>query len=179
MSIEKIRELNKIATQMEEMKSNAIAEVTDRKELRIQALKKIQEYFKELSKATEGCEWCAETPITIYWLVEQKEIGSRYHSYGACFYFKKDGSVDVYQSAAGSRLNIKDFTNLKEFGRTYSNDDSFHFEDGMIELIEKWKEIKPYIEREAEKAMLERMAKAQEELANFKASYEKAVNFEV
>jgi hypothetical protein len=49
----------------------------------------------------------------------------------------------------------------------------------MVELIDKWKEIKPYIEAAAEKAMIERMTKAQEELANFKASYEKVANFEV
>lgn len=178
MSIERIKELNKIATQMEEMKVKAIAEVTDRKELRIQALKKIQEYLRELSKATEGCYWSAETPITIYWLVKQHEIGTRYHSTGACFRFGSNGTVNIYQPAAGSHLDITDFTNLTEFGRIYQ-DNSFHWKDGMVELIDKWKEIKPYIEEAAEKAMIERMTKAQTELANFKASYEKVANFEV
>jgi hypothetical protein len=177
MSIERIKELNKIATQMEEMKAKAIAEVTDRKELRIQALKKIQEYMKELSKATEGCCWTAETPITIYWLVKQDEIGTGYHRTGACFRFGSNGTVNIYQSAAASRLEINNFTNLTEFGRVYNN--SFHWDDGMVELINKWKEIKPYIEKAAEKAMIERMTKAQTELADFKASYEKIANFEV
>jgi len=178
MSIEKIRELNKIATQMEEMKSKAIREVTDGKELRIQALKKIQAYLKELSKATEGCCWTAETPITIYWLVKQYEIGTRYHKTGVCFRFRSDGTVNIEQPAAASSLRITNFTNLTEFGRVYQ-DSTFRWEDGMVELIDKWKEIKPYIEEAAEKAMLERMTKAQEELANFKASYENIANFEV
>lgn len=180
MSIEKIRELNKIATQMEEMKSKAISEVTDRKELRIQALKKIQSYLKELSKATEGCSWSAETPITIYWLVKQEEVGSRGCTKGVCFYFKQNGGVNIRQSCSGaSGIDIKDFISLSEFGRTYSNSNNFRWEDGMVELIDRWKEIKPYIEEAAEKAMIERMTKAQEELANFKASYEKVANFEV
>lgn len=177
MSIERIRELNKIATQMEEMKAKAISEVTDRKELRIQALKKIQEYFRELSKATEGCRWSAETPITIYWLVKQYEIGTKHYSTGACFCFRQDGTVDIYQPAAGSHLKINNFTNLTEFGRVYG--DTFRWEDGMVELIDRWKEIKPYIEKAAEKAMIDRMTKTQEELADFKAGYEKIVNFEV
>ena len=79
MSLEKIKQLNKVATQMEEMKKHAIREVKDRDELRVQALKKIQEYFRELSKATEGCYWTAETPITIYWLIRQNEIGNGKH----------------------------------------------------------------------------------------------------
>lgn len=178
MSIEKIRELNKIATQMEEMKSKAISEVTDRKELRIQALKKIQAYLKELSKATEGCYWTAETPITIYWLVKQYEIGTKYHKTGVCFSFLSNGTVNIKQPAAASHLSIENFTNLTEFGRVYQ-DNTFHWEDGMVELIDKWKEIKPYIEAAAEKAMIERMTKVQEELADFKASYEKVANFEV
>lgn len=177
MSIEKIRELNKIAKQMEEMKAKAISGVTDRKELRIQALKKIQDYLKELSQATEGCYWLAETPITIYWLVKQDEIGTKYHRTGACFQFHSNGTVNISQQSAASSLSITNFTNLTEFGRIYN--DTFRWDDGMIELIDKWKEIKPYIEQAAEKAMIERMTKAQNELANFKASYEKVANFEV
>lgn len=177
MSIERIKELNKIATQMEEMKAKAISEVTDRKELRIQALKKIQEYLKELSKATEGCYWYAETPISIYWLVKQEEIGTMGRN-GVEFIFRKNGTVDIRQGGFASSLEAEDFTNQTEFGRVY-RDNTFHWEDGMLELIDKWKEIKPYIEKAAEKAMIERMTKAQKELADFKASYEKVTNFEV
>lgn len=176
MSIERIKELNKIATQMEEMKTKAISEVTDRKMLRIQALQKIQEYLRELSDATEGCYWRAETPISIYWLVKQEEIGTRGKN-GAEFIFRKDGTVDIIQHGYASSLHTEDFTNLTEFGSVYN--DKFNWNEGMIELINKWKEIKPYIEQAAEKAMIERMTKAQKELADFKASYEKVANFEV
>jgi hypothetical protein len=176
MSIERIKELNKIATQMEAMKAKAIGEITDRKELRIQALKKIQEYLKELSKATEGCYWTAETPITIYWLVKQDEIGTK-RSNGVGFTFSSSGEVNIYQYASASSLRINDFTNLSEFGHTYTS--GYRWDDGMVELINRWKEIKPYIEAAAEKAMIERMTKAQKELADFKASYEKIANFEV
>jgi hypothetical protein len=178
MSIERIKELNKIATQMEEMKAKAIGEITDRKELRIQALKKIQSYLKELSKATEGCYWTAETPLTIYWLVKQYEIGTKHYKTGVCFSFLSNGTVNIKQSAAASHLSIENCTNLTEFGRVYQ-DDTFHWEEGMVELIDKWKEIKPYIEQAAEKAMIARMTKAQKELADFKASYEKLADFEV
>ncbi len=178
MSIERIRELNKIATQMEEMKKKAISEVTDRKELRIQALKKIQDYLKELSKATEGCYWRAETPITIYWLVKQAEVGSRGCPDGVCFYFKQNGNVEIRQYCSGaSGIDIKDFVTLDKFYRVSNG--QIYWEDGMVELIDRWKEIKPYIEQAAERAMLERMTKAQKELADFKASYEQVVDFEV
>ena len=176
MSIEKVKQLNLIASQIEKMKREAISEIKDREELRIQALKKIQEYFRDLCKATEGCSWRAETPITIYWLVRDDEIRSGKKS-GVSFYFSKDGKVNITQYASASTLRIDDFTNLTEFGRQYSQ--GFRWEDGMIELISKWKEIKPYIEKEAEKAMLARMTKAQEELANFKTSYETVANFEI
>lgn len=176
MSIEKIKQLNKIATQMEEMKSKAIGEITDRDALRIQALKKIQEYFRELSKATEGCYWIAETPITIYWLVKQEEIRNGKHS-GVSFVFTKDGKVKISQHASASSLSIVDFTNLVEFSKP--NGDKRYWIDGMIELINRWEEIKPYIEKAAENAMIERMTKAQKELADFNTSYEKVVNFKI
>ena len=178
MSLEKIAQLNTIAKQMEEMKKQAIGGVTDRKELRIQALKKIQEYLKELSKATEGYYWSAETPITIYWLVTQDEVHTKHGGVGVCFYFKQNGEVSIRQGGFASSINIQDFTNLTEFGRVYQ-DNTFHWEDGMVELINRWKEIKPYLEPAAEKALLERMNKTQKELADFKASYEQVVNFEV
>ena len=47
-----------------------------------------------------------------------------------------------------------------------------------MELIDRWAELKHYIESCAEKKLLERMNNAQKELADFKASYEKVVNFE-
>ena len=176
MSIEKIKELNKIAKEMEEMKAKAIRSVTDRFALRVQALNKIQAYLEELSKATDGCYWRAETPISIYWLVSQDEIGVKGRK-GVEFIFRENGSVDIYQGGFASSLSTNDFTNLTEFGRVYN--DKFNWNDGMLELIDKWKEIKPYIEAAAEKAMVDRMVKAQKELAEFNASYEKVANFEV
>ena len=176
MSIEKIKQLNEIATQIEAMKAKAIGEIKDREELRVQALKKIQEYLRDLSKATEGCYWRAETPITIYWLVKEEEIKSGKKN-GVSFTFTKDGKVDIVQYASASTLRIVDFTNLTEFGRQYSH--GFRWEEGMVALINKWKELKPYIEKEAEKAMFDRMTKAQNELADFKTSYEVVADFKV
>ena len=177
MSIEKIRELNNLAKQMEEMKTKAISAITDRNELRIQALKKIQEYLKELSAATEGYSWSAETPITIYWLVKQADINSG-RKKGVEFYFDKSGNVSIYQHASASSIHIKNFLSYNEQDFFYANGRN-EFKEGLIPLVEKWREIKPYIEQAAEKAMLDRMTKIQKELADFKASYEKVVDFEV
>lgn len=175
MSLEKIAELNKLAQQMEEMKTKAIGEITDRKELRIQAIKKIQAYLVEVSKATKDFSWTAKTNTTIYWLIKQDEV----HKYGGVeFIFRKDGTVDVYQSSASSHLEIKNFTNVasEEFFEKY---DTSRWREGYIKLIENWHEIKPQIEASAEKSLLERMNKTQQELADFKASYETVVKFEV
>lgn len=178
MSIEKIRALNQVAKEMEEMKKKAIGEIKDRMELRLQALEKIQNYLRELSNATSGFSWSAETPISIYWLVKQNEMLSKNYS-GVRFWFNENGTVDIYQSAAASSLDIPNFTNLKrtDFYRICGN--TMHWNDGMVELIERWKEIKPYLEQGAESALIKRMNKTQKELAEFKASYEKVVDFEV
>ena len=178
MSIEKIAELNKLAKQMEEMKAKAISEITDRKELRVQAICKIQEYLKQLSAATDGFSWTAEAPVSIYWLVKQNEIKNNGHR-GVRFYFKADGTMEIYQNACASALKIENFTSLKEEDLLYVSGGQYNWREGFIPLIEKWSEIKPYIESCAEKALLERMNKTQQELADFKASYEKVVNFEV
>ena len=180
MSIEKIRELNNLAKQMEEMKKKAISEVvTDRRELRIQALCKIQDYLKEISKATEGFYWTAETNVTIFWLVKQSEVDNGKYR-GVEFTFISKGIVNIRQHSGASSLNIEDFTNMpKDKFYRITSDNKIRWEDGMVELIDKWHEIKPYIESCAEKKLLERMTKTQKELADFKASYEKIVDFKV
>ena len=175
MSVAKIAELNKLAQEMEEMKTKAINSITDRKELRIQAVKKIQAYIAEVSNATKGFEWTARTKTTIYWLISQDEVSKRG---GAEFHFRKNGTVDIHQSAGCSRLEINDFTNVQseDFFESYNN---ARWREGYIKLIEHWQEIKPQIEECAEKELLERMNKTQQELADFKASYETVANFEV
>ena len=73
-----------------------------------------------------------------------------------------------------------DFLNKREEDFYYKyNDGRIKWNDGYLELINRWQEIKEQIESCAEKALLERMNKTQKELADFKASYEKVVNFEV
>lgn len=180
MSIEKIRELNNLAKQMEEMKRKAMREViTDRKELRVQALCKIQDYLKEMSNATEGFYWTAETNVTIFWLVKQCDVDSKKYN-GVEFTFVSNGTVNITQYSGASTLSIKDFTNMpKDKFYRITSDNKILWEDGMVELIERWSEIKPYIESCAEKKLIERMNKTQNELANFKASYEKVVDFKV
>lgn len=178
MSLEKIAQLNAIAAQMEEMKKKAIGEITDRKQLRVEAIYKIQDYLRKVCEATKGFSWYAETDITIYWLVKQHEIGDRGRK-GVSFRFDGNGYVRIYQGGFASSLEIKDFLNKKEsdFYYTYDNG-QIKWNDGYLELIDRWAEIKQAIENCAEKAMLERMNKTQKELADFKASYEKVVNFE-
>lgn len=177
MSLEKIAQLNALAKQMEEMKQKAIGEIKDRKQLRVEAIYKIQDYLKEVCEATKGFSWYAETPITIYWLIKQNEIGDRYR--GVSFRFDGNGCVNIHQVGAASSLKINDFLNKNEedFYHTYQ-DGTIHWNDGYLELIDRWAELKCHIENCAEKAMLERMNKTQKELADFKASYEKVVNFE-
>lgn len=178
MSLEKIAQLNTLAAQMEEMKKKAIGEIKDRKQLRVEAIYKIQDYLREVCEATKGFGWHADTSVTIYWLVKQSEIGNKYS--GVCFSFDGKGGVTVSQHASASRLRITDFLNKKEedFYYTYDNG-QIKWNDGYLELIDRWAEIKQAIENCAEKALIERMNKTQKELADFKASYEKVVNFEV
>ena len=177
MSLEKIAQLNALAAQMEEMKKKAIGEIKDRKQLRVEAIYKIQDYLREVCEATKGFGWHADTSVTIYWLVKQSEIGNKYS--GVCFSFDGKGGVTVSQHASASGLRITDFLNKKEedFYYTYDNG-QIKWNDGFLELIDRWAEIKQAIENCAEKALIERMNKTQKELADFKASYEKVVNFE-
>lgn len=178
MSLEKIAQLNALAKQMEEMKRKAIGEIKDRKQLRVEAIYKIQDYLREVCEATKGFGWRADTSVTIYWLVKQSEIGNKYS--GVCFSFDGKGGVTVSQHASGaSGIRITDFLNKKESDFYYKcSNDTTKWHDGYLELIDRWAEIKQAIESCAEKALLERMNKTQKELADFKASYEKVVNFE-
>ena len=179
MSLEKIAQLNALAAQMEEMKKKAIGEIKDRKQLRVEAIYKIQNYLRQVCEATKGFSWHAETSITIYWLVKQNEIGDRGRC-GVSFYFDGDGSVSISQHASASSLKIKDFLNKKEADFYYTYDSgNIKWNDGYLELIDRWAELKQQIESCAEKALIERMNKTQKELADFKASYEQVVNFEV
>ena len=178
MSLEKIAQLNALAKQMEEMKQKAIGEITDGTQLRVEAIRKIQDYLRDVCVATSGFRWCAETPVTIYWLVKQNEIGARYE--GVYFSFDGKGCVNIRQSCAGtSGVDIKDFLNKKEedFYYTYQ-DGTIKWNDGYLELIDRWTELKCHIESCAEKALLERMNQTQKELADFKSRYEQVVNFE-
>lgn len=179
MSLEKIAQLNALAAQMEEMKKKAIGEIKDRTQLRVEAIYKIQDYLRKVCEATKGFSWYAETSVTIYWIVKQNEIGDRGRC-GVSFYFKGDGYVRIYQGGFASSLEIKDFLNKKEEDFYYKYDNgSIKWNDGYLELIDRWSEIRQQIESCAEKALIERMNKTQKELADFKASYEKVVNFEV
>jgi hypothetical protein len=178
MSLEKIAQLNALATQMEEMKKKAIGEITDRKQLRVEAIYKIQDYLRQVCEATKGFGWHADTSVTIYWLVKQNEIGNKYS--GVCFSFDGQGGVTISQHASASGIRITDFLNKKEEDFYYKcSDGATRWHDGYLELIDRWAEIKPYIEASAEKSLIERMNKTQKELADFKASYEKVVKFEV
>ena len=156
----------------------AIGEIKDRTQLRVEAIYKIQDYLRKVCEATKGFSWYAETSITIYWLVKQHEIGDRGRN-GVSFRFDGNGYVRIYQGGFASSLEIKDFLNKKEsdFYYTYDNG-QIKWNEGYLELIDRWAEIKQQIESCAEKAMLERMNKTQQELADFKASYEKVANFE-
>ena len=178
MSLEKIAQLNAIAKQMEEMKQKAIGEIKDGTRLRVEAIYKIQDYLRSVCEATKGFRWCAETPVTIYWLVKQNDIGDRYK--GVYFNFDGNGCVNVRQCCSGtSGVDIKDFLNKKEedFYRTYNG--KIDWNDGYLELIDRWAELKCHIENCAEKKLLERMNNTQKELADFKASYEQVVNFKI
>lgn len=179
MSLEKIAQLNALAKQMEEMKKQAIGEIKNRKQLRVEAIYKIQDYLRKVCEATKGFDWYAETDISIYWLVKQNEIGDRGRK-GVSFRFDGNGYVRIYQGGFASSLEIKDFLNKKENDFYYTHSDgTITWNDGYLELIDRWAELKQQIESCAEKAMIERMNRTQKELADFKASYEQVVNFEV
>lgn len=176
MSIEKIAELNKLAAKIEKMKAEAVSVITDQDELRIQALEKIQEYLRGMSDATNGFAWNAYTNTTIFWLVKQREVTN---NSGVSFSFGKDNKVDIVQHSYASVLELKDFTNMSRDAFLEQVGDKKRFKEGLVELVERWRDIKPQIEKCAEEALLERMNRAQKSLASFKASYEAVANFEV
>ena len=172
MSIERIKALADVAKQMEEMKKSAIKESSaSRKELRFQALKQIQDYFKDV--AAIGNLPYIEIPCSIYWLNRSDtDAKLSIHIY--------DGKVDISEWASASKLEIEDFCAKEEKDFIYSyQDGTGRWNDGYIELIEKWPDIKRLFEDKLESALIEKMNASQKALADFKASYEVAANFKV
>jgi len=173
MSLERIKSLVETVNQMEEMKSKAIkSSVKERRELRFDALKQIQNYFKDV--ATLGNFPWIEVPYSIYWLNRGKD-DKKLLKIHVC-----DGTVELWESASASHLEIKDFCNQTEahFIYTYS-DGRIKWNDGYVELVEQWPSIKASFEEELEKALIKKMGETQQELVNFKASYEVVANFKV
>ena len=172
MSLERIKSLVDTVNQMEEMKNKAIKGSTkDRRELRFDALKQIQNYFKDVA-AIGNFPWI-DVPCNIYWLNKgenSRKLSIRVH----------DGTVDLWESSSASSLRIDDFCNKTEahFIYTYS-DGRIKWEDGYVELIEQWDTIKKFFEEGLEKALIKKMGETQQELVNFKASYEVVANFKI
>lgn len=172
MSLEKIKSLVYTANQMEEMKNAAIKDsVKDRRELRFKALNQIQEYFKDVA-AIGNFPWI-EVPCHIYWLNKDRD------NYNLSIYVH-DGTVDFHESAAASSLKINDFCHKNNDDFIYKcSDGTIRWNDGYVELIEKWDTIKKYFEEELEKSLIKKMGETQQSLVNFKTSYEIVANFKV
>lgn len=172
MSLERIKSLVDTAKQMEEMKNKAIkGSAKDRRELRFKALREIQNYFRDV--ATLGDFPWIDVPYHIYWL---NKSDSRYN----LSIRVHDGTVDLWEQSSASSLKIEDFCSKTEahFIYTYS-DGQIKWEDGYVQLVEQWPNIKASFEEGLEKALIKKMGEAQQELANFKASYEVVANFKV
>lgn len=172
MSLERIKSLVDTANQMEKMKNEAIKDsVKDRRELRFQALKQIQNYFKDVA-AIGDMPW-VYVPCNIYWLNKNDslyQLSIRVHN----------GTVDFDESSGASRLKIEDFCNKSEEDFIYCySDGKIKWNEGYVELVEKWSTIKKSFEEELEKVLIEKMNKTQQELVDFKASYETVANFKI
>lgn len=172
MSLERIKSLVDTANQMEKRKNEAIkGSVQDRRELRFNALKQIQNYFRDVA-AIGDMPW-VEVPCNIYWLNKYKDsrkLSIRVHN----------GTVDFDEWSAASKLEIKDFCNKSEEDFIYTDGDGkIKWNDGYVELVEQWSTIKRCFEEELEKVLIEKMHKTQQELVNFKTSYETVANFQV
>ena len=172
MSLERIKSLVDTVNQMEKMKNEAIKDsAKDRRELRFQALKQIQNYFRDIA-AMGDMPW-VNVPCNIYWLnrnKDQHELSIRVHN----------GTVDFDESSSASRLEINDFCNKSEEDFIYRcTDGTIKWNDGYVELVEKWSTIKRCFEEELEKVLVEKMNRTQQELVNFKASYEIVANFKI
>ena len=174
MSLEKIKAMVEVANQMEEMKKAVIKEnVTDRKQLRIKAIKEIQDYFKDVAQIG-NFDW-VEVPVNIYWLNQNKDANYKLHI-RVC-----DGDVEFWEMCSGtSGLEIKNFCQKTEKDLLYScSDGSSKWNDGYVPLIENWQTIKKYFEIGLEKQLKKRMETTQKALTNFKTSYEIADKFTV
>lgn len=176
MSLEKIRAMADIAKQMESMKSSVIQEnVKDRRQLRVEALYKIQNYFKDVVESLNGTCVSVNLPVHINTFNMDKDFSK--NTYNLDILINRDGKVRFWEYASGASVTIDDFINKTEtdFYRQYAG--SIHWNDGYIQLIEQWTEIKPLLENAIEKALIDQMNKTQKELTDFKVSYEIVSDF--
>ena len=174
MSLEKIKAMLEVANQMEEMKKAVVKEhQAERKQLRLDALKQIQDYFRDVAKI--GNFGWIEIPVSIFWLNKGKSDDDRYKLNIRV----SNGDVEFWEQSSASSLKIENFCSKTEDDFLYDCGNSKKWNDGYLEIIENWQEIRKHFEIGLEKELEQRMTKTQKELASFKASYEIVDKFTV
>ena len=99
------------------------------------------------------------------------------NAYNLEIMINSERKVTIWEYATSDYITIKDFTNQTETDFYRKSGENVYWNNGYIQLIEKWTEIKPLLESAIEKALISKMNQSQNELANFKASYEKVSDF--
>ena len=118
----------------------------NRKQMRLEAIAKIQEYFKE---KLELCEKYDCYPRLELSGISINDYGDRYNLH---IFFEENSTVTFWQLGT-STLEINDFCNLTEKDMLYNSSDGkiSTWHDGFLDIINNWHDIKEAFEVTLEK----------------------------
>lgn len=175
---ERLKQMAEAIEQMKALQKQVITVESkeERANARYKAICDIQAYLKDIAEATASVgSWAVRIPVNIYWLNQDGDPRKAYSE----FRFSK-GQVTIYEDSFASRLNWTNFCEIPReeiFGR---GDDTTAFADrSWLYLLNKWSDIKTHLDKAAETEMLKIMKDIQSSVNDFKASYEKAHNFDI
>lgn len=146
-------------------------DVKEMTQLRVDSLKKIQEYFRQYQEL--GNLPRVELPVHIYWLNKGEDTNIRKLSISIC-----DGKVKFYESSAASSLEIKDFCSKTkdDFFYTYK-DGTIKWNDGYLNLLHQWENIRVLFEKEMSFALDKQISEKNKTISDLKTNFEYAKNF--
>jgi hypothetical protein len=171
--MEKLKVLFNTLKEIEEIKNKAIEETKEERDMkRIENLKEIQEYFKEVQKNVYF--------PTHYEIIEIVNNIAQYSNHKDTLGFRIEmygqKEIIIFQRCKDVYIRICNITEKDYLEKTH---DGYKMKYEYIQLIEKWDVIKQQFENALERKMFDLMKECEKEMAQYSESYEKALNFKI
>lgn len=131
--------------QIEDLTTSLNKDVTkNRKQMRLEAIAKIQEYFKE------KIELCTKYNYRPRLELEGISISPYSSHHNLHIFFEENSTVTLWQLGGCSSIEINNFCNLTEEDMLSNNGKTSSWKEGFLPIIEEWQQIKEMFEKALE-----------------------------